>query len=221
MSSSPEFAVLFDWDGVVVDSSSHHFLSWQRLASDLGEEMTEELFRESFGLVNREIIPNTLGWASDPEEVHRLGARKEEIYREIIREKGLDPLPGVRRLIADMQSASIPRVVGTSSERENIYAALEVMKMEESFAGVIASEDVRNGKPDPEVFLKAAEVAGVSPQRCVVLEDSHHGLVAAAQGGMKAVGVLTTHSAEKLGSPDLLVPSIEEITVESLRSLFA
>jgi len=220
MSDSPSFAVLFDWDGVVVDSSAHHFLSWRKLAEILGKTMTEELFRESFGLLNREIIPRTLGWAKDPNEIFALGARKEELYREIVREKGLEPLPGVRELLKELNLASVPCVVGTSSERANIETALEVMEMQEAFSGIVASEDVRRGKPDPEVFLKAADLAGACPERCVVLEDSHHGLQAAISGGMKTVGVLTTHPVEKLGQPDLLVRSLADLSVASLRKLF-
>ncbi|MGE9290095.1 MAG: HAD family hydrolase [Puniceicoccales bacterium] len=221
MSVSGKFGVLFDWDGVVVDSSSHHFLSWQRLAEEIGKSISEDQFRESFGQVNRAIIPGVLGWATDPDEVERLGARKEELYRQIVREKGLDPLAGARELVISLKDAGVPRVVGTSSEKENILTALEVMGMSGLFDGIVASEDVQRGKPDPEVFLKAAELAGLAPERCVVLEDSHHGLQAAESGGMKSVGVLTTHGKEKLGQPDLFVADLSELTVEKLQALFS
>lgn len=221
MSDTVQFGVLFDWDGVVVDSSSHHLLSWQRLGGEIGKSITEEQFRESFGQVNRVIIPGVLGWSKDPEEIHRLGARKEELYREIVREKGLEPLAGARELVQALKAAGVPRVVGTSSEKENIRTALEVMGMTGLFDGIVASEDVTHGKPDPEVFLKAAKVTGLPAEQCVVLEDSHHGLQAADAGGMKSVGVLTTHPKEKLGSPDLLVATLAELSVEKLGALFS
>ncbi|MBC2603661.1 HAD family hydrolase [Puniceicoccus vermicola] len=221
MSDSVKFGVLFDWDGVVVDSSSHHYLSWQQLAEEIGESITEEQFRESFGQVNRVIIPDLLGWSDDSEEIDSLGARKEELYRKIVREKGLDPLLGARELVQALKAAGIPRVVGTSSETENIETALEVMGMEGLFDGIVASEDVTEGKPDPEVFLKAAKITGLPPAQCVVLEDSHHGLQAADAGGMKSVGVLTTHPKEKLGSPDLFVSSLQDLSVEALKALFS
>ncbi len=216
---SAEFAVLFDWDGVVVDSSRHHYLSWQELAEEIGKNVTEEQFRESFGQVNRVIIPEIFGWSDDPGEVDRLGRRKEALYREIVAREGLTPLPGVLDLIRGLREAGVPRVIGTSTERENIRTALEVMDLTDLFNGVVASEDVEHGKPDPEVFLKAAAQAGLPPERCVVLEDSHHGLEAAATGGMKSVGVLTTHPKEKLGHADLFVESLEELSVERLRDL--
>jgi len=217
----PPFAVLFDWDGVVVDSSAHHLLSWERLADEIGREMTEEMFKESFGQINRVIIPDVFGWSSDPDEIEQLGARKEHLYRMIVKEKGLEPLPGARKLVESLEQHGIPRIVGTSSEKKNIHTALEVMNMEGAFGGVVASEDVEKGKPDPEVFLKAAKLAGCPPDRCVVLEDSHHGLKAASAGGMKSVGVLTTHPREKLGNPDLFVDSLSELSVEKLQCLFS
>lgn len=216
----PRFAVLFDWDGVVVDSSRHHFQSWRELAAEIGRSLTADQFRESFGQVNRVIIPEIFGWSHDPGEVDRLGRRKEELYREIVAREGLTPLPGVRELLGDLEAAGLPRVVGTSTERENIRTALAVMGLESAFQGVVASEDVSRGKPDPEVFRKAAEVAGLPPPRCVVLEDSHHGVEAARAGGMKAVGVLTTHPREKLGEADRFVDTLAELSVAELARLF-
>lgn len=213
------FAVLFDWDGVVVDSSRHHYLSWQELAAVIGKSLTEEQFRESFGQINRVIIPEIFGWSDDPEEIDRLGRRKEALYREIVAREGITPLPGVLDLIRDLRAAGAPRVIGTSTERENIRTALEVMDLADAFDGVVASEDVARGKPDPEVFLKAADRAGLPPERCIVLEDSHHGLQAAEAGGMKSVGVLTTHRRDKLGHADLFVESLEELSAERLRAL--
>jgi len=213
------FAVLFDWDGVVVDSSRHHLLSWRALADEIGRSISDEQFRESFGQINRVIIPDLFGWSQDPEEIDRLGKRKEELYRKVVAEEGIIPLKGVRELIDALGDAGIPRVIGTSTERENIRVALEAMDLEDSFEGVVASEDVARGKPDPEVFLRAAEIAGMPPARCVVLEDSHHGLRAAAAGGMRAVGVLTTHPREKLGKADLFVGSLADLSVDRLRRL--
>jgi len=213
------FAVLFDWDGVVVDSSRHHLLSWRALAAEIGRTITDEQFRESFGQMNRIIIPDLFGWSQDPQEIDRLGRRKEELYRKVVAEEGIIPLKGVRELIDSLGDAGVPRVIGTSTERENIRVALEVMDLENSFEGVVASEDVTRGKPDPEVFLRAAEIAGMPPARCVVLEDSHHGLRAAAAGGMRMVGVLTTHSREKLGDADLYVESVADLSVDRLRGL--
>lgn len=214
-----DFAVLFDWDGVVVDSSRHHLMSWRELSREIGKPVTEEQFRESFGQVNRVIIPGIFGWSDDPDEIRELGLRKEALYRVIVAREGLTPLPGVLSLIEELKAARVPRVIGTSTDRENITTALAVMDLQGAFDGIVASEDVARGKPHPEVFLKAAAVSGIDPGKCIVLEDSHHGLEAAAAGGMKSVGVLTTHPREKLGEPDLFVESLEELSVDRLRAL--
>lgn len=216
----PAFAALFDWDGVVVDSSRHHEQSWMELAEKTGKSLTHEQFRESFGKVNRVIIPELFQWAQDPEEVERLGREKEVLYREILRREGITPLAGVRDLLSSLREAGIPAVVGTSTERENIRVSLDVMGLGDYFQGVVASEDVRYGKPDPEVFLKAAKRAGVSSANCVVLEDSHHGLDAARTAGMKTVAVLTSHPREKLGRADLFVETLAELDARKLGDLF-
>jgi len=220
MVKSPGFAVLFDWDGVVVDSSHHHELSWLELASKIGRSITHEQFRESFGQINQVVIPSILEWADDPDEVERLGREKEKLYREIIRREGLTILPGVLDLLKELRTHKVPCVIGTSTEKENIRVSLEVMNIEDYFQGVIASEDVTHGKPDPEVFLKAAALSGVSPHCCVVLEDSHHGLEAARIGGMKTVAILTTHSKKKLGRADLYAQSPADLSFLTLQNLF-
>lgn len=220
MASLPAFAVLFDWDGVVIDSSRHHQLSWELLAKETGNSISNEQFWESFGQQNKTIIPNLLGWAQDPQEIESLSLRKESLYRDLLKDKGISPLDGVVPLVSALKEAGIPRVVGTSSARENIETALEVMKLEGFFDDVVAAADVEHGKPHPEVFLNAADRARTAPEMCVVIEDSHHGLQAARAGGMKSVGVLSSHSREKLSEADLIVSSMTEISPEVLASLF-
>lgn len=217
---SSDFAVLFDWDGVVVDSSLHHELSWKELAQQIGKSLTHEQFRESFGQINRVIIPHVFGWTTDLDEVEHLGREKERLYREIIRREGLTPLPGIRELLQDLARHDIPCVVGTSTEKENIRVSLEVMGLSGFFQGVVASEDVTKGKPDPEVFLKAAALAGMSSNKCVVLEDSHHGLEAARIAGMKTVALLTTHPQAKLEPADCFVEVPADLNYGRLRNLF-
>jgi len=214
------FAVLFDWDGVVVDSSRAHELSWERLAAEEGQSLPEGHFKASFGKVNRVIIPEILGWTDDPGEIERMGRRKEALYREIIRDEGLEPLPGARELVLALRDAGIPRVIGTSTARKNIEVGLEAMGLEGCFDGAVCSEDVSRGKPDPEVFLKAAAVAGMAPERCVVIEDSVHGLEAAKAGGMRGLGVTTTHPRGALLPADAVVDSLTEVSPAFLARLF-
>src|ERR1700678_3234443 len=110
---------IFDWDGVIIDSSAAHEESWERLAREERRRLPPGHFKAGFGRKNEYIIPNILGWPGDPPEVRRLGRRKEQWYREVVRERGIDPLPGVREFLAALQAAAVPCAIGSSTEREN------------------------------------------------------------------------------------------------------
>lgn len=216
-------AVLFDFDGVVIDSHEAHGRSWFALAEELGHELTQETFHATFGQRNESILP-LLGWAgeADKERIQLLGDRKESLYREILKAQGIEPLPGVVALLKDLQANGIPCAIGTSTPRPNVECVLELTGLGSYFTDIAASEDVSRGKPDPEVFLKAAAKLGAEPVSCVVIEDAQVGIRAARAGGMKSIAVTTTHPAEALApeSPDRIVTSLEEIDVAYLRGLW-
>ena len=216
----PRLGVLFDWDGVVIDSSAQHAKSWERLATEIGKELPEGYFKTSFGMKNELIIPEILEWTRDPALVKQYSLRKEELYRDIIREDGIEPLPGVRTFLERLYAAKIPCVVGTSSHRLNIEVALELFGFQKFFLDIVSSEDVGHGKPDPEVFVKAAERAGVPPQQCVVFEDAPVGIEAGLKGGMKVIGVAGTHPEGPLAGAHRIVKRLDTLTVEDLRALW-
>jgi len=213
------WAALFDWDGVVIDSSRAHELSWEALAREEGRVLPEDHFRRGFGMKNARIIPELLGWTQDAVEIKRLSNRKEALYREIIRERGIEPLPGVREFLAKLRDAGVACVVGSSTDRENISTILGIMGLEGVFGGMVCSEDVSRGKPDPEVFVKAAAKAGCVPERCVVFEDALVGIAAARAAGAKVVGVATTHPPEEIAHADRVVARLDELEVRDLERL--
>lgn len=215
-----ELGVLFDWDGVIIDSSRQHEESWERLALEERKTLPSDHFTVGFGKKNEWIIPNLLRWTQDGSEVRRLSLRKEALYREVVLERGLEALPGVHVFLERLKAAGVPNCIGSSTHRENILAILGVLKFEGLFGGMVTSEDVTLGKPHPDVFLKAAAKTGVAPNRCVVFEDALAGIEAGKAGGMKVVGVATTHPAEALaGKVDRVVARLDELTVADLRAL--
>ena len=218
----PVGAVIFDWDGVVIDSSSLHERSWEALASEIGKTLPADHFKRGFGKRNAVIIPEILGWTQDSAEIDRWGKRKEELYRIMGREEGIPILDGTRDFLRSLRAAGIPCVIGTSTERMNIELAFEQLDLGSFFLGAVCSEDVSRGKPDPEVFLKAATLVGVDPQNCVVLEDSAHGIIAARRGGMKGLGLATTRDKKDLieVGADLVVDNPSELSIGLLESLF-
>lgn len=216
-----QWAALFDWDGVIIDSSSHHEESWERLGREVGKPLPEGHFKRSFGRKNEMIIPEILDWTHDQAEIHRLSLRKEALYREVVAERGVEALPGVRTWLERLHAAGIPCAIGSSTHRENIQLSLGLIGLGEFFAAAVTSEDVTQGKPHPDVFLKAAARLSVDPTRCVVFEDAHVGIAAARAGGMKVVGVATTHPAEELTQADVVVHRLDELEVADLTKLFA
>ena len=134
-------------------------------------------------------------------------------------EKGLVALPGVAEFLQRLKAAGIPSCVGSSTHRANIDTIMGVLGFEGLFRGNVTAEDVSQGKPDPEVFLKAATKTGCSPQHCIVFEDAMAGIEAARAGGMKVVGVSTTHPANELTMTDRVVHRLDELEIDDLRNL--
>jgi beta-phosphoglucomutase family hydrolase len=219
-SPAPAWGALFDWDGVIIDSSRLHEQSWERLAREVGRTLPAGHFKAGFGRKNEFIIPNILHWEEDPEKVRRLSLRKEELYRQIVREEGLEPLPGVRTWLERLAAAGIPCVIGSSTHRENIEVSLDVPRLRGFFRDIVSAEDVSHGKPDPEVFLKAASKIGMAPGICVVFEDAHVGIAAAHRAGMRVIAVATTNPLEALGEADRAVERLDELEVAEISRWF-
>ncbi len=209
-----------DWDGVIIDSSAQHERSWELLAAEIEKPLPEGHFKRGFGKKNEAIIPD-LGWAVEAAEVHALGLRKEELYRELIRRDGVTPLPGARELLELLEGAGVSCAVGSSTHRANIEAIFEMTGLGRFFRAVVTGEDVVHGKPAPDVFLAAADRLGADPLKCVVFEDALVGIAAAHAGRMKCVAVATTNPLELLGEAEWAVQSLGEVTLNGLVALFA
>lgn len=212
------WGVLFDWDGVVIDSSSQHERSWELLAAERGLALPEGHFKKGFGKKNEIIIP-TLGWGDDPLLIGKLADRKEALYRELVAAEGVTILPGALELLQALKEKGIPRAVGSSTPRENLDALFASTGLDLLFDAVVCGSDVSHGKPDPEVFLSGAEKLGLPRQRCIVIEDAFAGIEAAHRAGMKVVGVATTNPVDSLTMCDLAVVSLEEVTPHRLSKL--
>ena len=214
------FGAIFDWDGVIIDSSRYHEESWVRLAKQENKGLTPGYFKKAFGKRNESIIPEVLNWTQEKTEIKRLSDLKENLYRRIMADRGISPLPGVKSFLKMLQKNNIPCCVGSSTPRLNITTALSLLGWEIYFPKIIAAEDVSKGKPDPQVFLLAAQKLHLSPDRCIVFEDALVGIQAAKAGGMKVVAVATTHPASELTEADLVVDRLDELLIAQLKALF-
>lgn len=217
--------VVFDLDGVLVDSHDQHHEAWKRLAAEVSLPLSDEQFARSFGMRNEMCIPSVFRWAGpgEAERIRELGDRKEEHYRAILAQESIDPLPGVLPFVRRLSEAGIPGSVGSSTSILNIRLCLGATGLDTFFGkNITGAEDVSRGKPAPDVFLEAARKIGRNRAHCVVIEDAHVGVEAAIAAGMKVIAVTTTHPAASFGSqPDRIVPHLGNLQVEDLLSLFA
>jgi beta-phosphoglucomutase family hydrolase len=211
---------IFDCDGVIIDSSAHHIEAWKKLAAEEELEFPEHLFKKSFGMKNEQIIPQLFIWTTDPEEIRRLDARKELLYRELIETRGAATFPGVEPFLVMLQEQNIPCVIGSSAPRLNVTAALKSLGFENFFQAIISGDDAILGKPDPQIFLIGARALGMKPAECVVFEDAHVGITAARAGGMKVVAVANTFPPSSLHDADYVIDRLDELTLVNLKHLF-
>lgn len=215
--SRTSFAVLWDLDGVLVDTNGYHFAAWRRLMVESGRDLSEAEFLATFGQRNPEILPRLLPGLSDL-EMESLSRRKEEYFRESLPER-MPLLPGVERLVTELASAGVPQGVASSTVRENLETILPRLRL--PLRVCVAAEDVERGKPDPQVFLEGAARLSISPRKCVVVEDAVAGIEAAHRAGMVCVAVATTWPVERLSEAELVVASLERVSVDDLKRLVA
>jgi beta-phosphoglucomutase len=212
-------AVIFDMDGVLIDSYRAHLEAWQQLGEKLGRPVTEEAFVPTFGRVNREIFHHLWGDAFTDAEIDRWGDWKEDAYRRIIMQRfpGMD---GATDLLDALKDAGFALAIGSSGPPENVAAALLGLGRATLFDAIVTGREVKEGKPHPEVFLKAAEKLGLQPRACAVIEDSLAGLEAAVRAKMTAIGITGTFPRERLAEKAaLVVDSLRELTPERIAEL--
>jgi len=215
-----QYGVIFDLDGVLVDSGAAHRESWTQLAAEAHVPMSDEFFAETFGQTNKDILTALFGRELPEAEWQRLGERKEELYREIVRGR-VPVMPGAVALIEALRADGARLAVGSSGPPANIELCLDEMGVRRDFDVVVTGEDVTRGKPDPQVFLLVAERLGLGPERCVVVEDAVAGVEAARRAGMAAVALTSTHPRASFGHADLVVESLKELGAGRLRALVA
>ena len=213
--------VIFDWDGVVIDSSAEHERAWEILAEEISQPLPDGHFKRGFGKKNEVIIPEILGWAKNPEEIQKLAERKETIYRELVRQRGVQILPGARELLTALRHEGIPRAIGSSTPRQNLEAIFAATGLREFFDAVTCGDDVIHGKPAPDIFLLAAEKLALAPADCLVIEDAHAGIEAARRAGIPVLAVATTNPLADLAYADGALESLAEATPALLRKIHA
>jgi beta-phosphoglucomutase len=207
--------VLWDLDGTLADSGDYHWRSWRETMRVEGIELTYQQFLDSFGQKNDRILTTWLGPETPVERIQRIGDTKEARYREFARDEGLVPLPGAVEWVQRLRASGWRQAIASSAPRANVDVMLDAIGLAPFMDAVVSAEDVTRGKPDPQVFLRAAERLGVSPAVCIVVEDAAAGVEAARRAGMKTIGV-------NAGAPlaaDLYVRSLADQAPDAFETL--
>ncbi len=187
-------AVIFDVDGVLVDSYRAHFESWSAVAAETGVAFDETDFAASFGMTSDEVLRRHWHHPDRPltaARLRELDARKEALYRTIV-DRAFPAIPGATALIDALHAAGVPLGVGSSGPPENVALVLDRLERRERFGAVVSRADVARGKPAPDIFALAAERLRADPGRCVVIEDAPPGVEAARAAMMRVVALLST-----------------------------
>jgi beta-phosphoglucomutase len=223
MSEANGYGVIWDMDGTLVDTAELHFEAWRVTCAELGRDFSRAEFAATFGRRNPDIMDFLFPGRFSAAEVDRIGERKEQLYRAAAERLGVTPLPGVRQLMEGLNRLGVKQAIGSSAPRANLDLILRLTGIERFLSAVVSAEDTTRGKPDPQVFLVAAQRLGVEPRRCLVFEDAPAGVAAAKAGGMKCIAVRFAghHSADKLAQAggDRVVASLEEVSAEEVLRL--
>jgi beta-phosphoglucomutase family hydrolase len=217
MSTDSIKAVIFDLDGVLVDTGEFHKQSWYDLADREGFALTEEFFYGTFGMQNYQIIPQLVPEVT-PAELERMSVWKEIRFRELIHGK-LNLLDGAKALIEDLKHNHFKLAVGSSAPKVNLEFMLTEAGAYDDFDALVCGENVENGKPAPDTFLKAAEKLQIPPQRSIVIEDAVQGIQAAHAAGMAAVAITTTRLRADLNQAERIIDSLMELSPAILYEL--
>lgn len=212
-----KWGVIFDMDGVLINSYHAHFISWKRMLERYGLSITEKQFSSTFGQTNKDILSKLFPFI-DKKKYPILAEEKEEIFRQVIKDD-FPEMDGASGLVKTIYRAGGLLGIGSSGPLKNIKTVLQLLKAEKYFKAVVSGSDIIHGKPHPEVFLKTTQRLGLPPSMCVVIEDAPSGVTAAKRAGCAVVGLIGTVSKESLNEADMVVNSLRELNPDILKNL--
>jgi beta-phosphoglucomutase len=205
-------AVLWDMDGVLVDSGELHYQSWSETLTPLSVPFDRNKFRQTFGMNNAGILTILLGKPPEADFLEMVSNRKEGLFRELLHGQ-LQLLPGALKWLNLLWERGILQAVASSAPYANIEATVDELNIRQYFSALVSAYSMP-GKPDPGVFLEAARQLGVESKKCVVVEDAVAGVAAAKHAGMKCIAVGTTHPKSSLSAADVVIDSLEALSFE-------
>ena len=211
-------AVIWDLDGVLADTAEPHFRAWVTALAEWEIALDRPTFNLFFGMDNRRMLSEILGRPPEPKELGTIAGRKEHFFR-LVAQQMAQPMPGALRLLGELEAAGWPQALASSAPQANINLLVDKFDISSRFHVILSGEELPASKPDPELFLFAAERLSVPPKRCVVVEDAPAGVEAARRAGMHCIAVATTRSGELLADADLLCDDLTTLTMDTFAEL--
>ncbi len=215
-----DYGAIFDMDGVIVNNMGYHAQAWAGFIKRYNPPMELEEFMLHFGRTNKDLFGVLFDRDLTEEEAERYGEEKEALYREVYAPY-VEPVPGLVDFLKELKENGVLTAVATSAPRVNLDFIFDHIPIQPFFDAAVDSSDVTIGKPDPEIFLKAAAKLNCAVSQCVVFEDSFAGIQSGKNAGMKVVGLATSHAPEKLRDTDWVICDFSEITLEDMKRLLA
>lgn len=198
-------AVIFDLDGTLIDNNSYHLETWKKYLENIGRDISEEEYNANInGRTNKDVIRYIFNKEMSDEEVLKYSLEKEALYREVYL-PFIKPVNGLIELLEILEEKKIPMAIATSGIQPNIDFMFENIPIKKYFKIVVNSSNITKGKPNPEIYLKAASILETEPENCLVFEDAVVGINAAKSAGMKVIALSTTQPQEELTDADMVV----------------
>lgn len=202
-------AAIFDLDGTLIDNNSFHLETWKRYLQNIGIDISEEAYRKNInGRTNKDALEYIYNKKMTDEEAMVYAMEKEALYREIYR-PFIKPVDGLPELLDSLHQLNIPMAIATSGIQVNIDFMFEHIPIRQYFKEIVNSSHIKKGKPDPEIYLKAASLLNIPPAHCLAFEDAAVGVQSAKDAGMKVIAITTTQTPEELKEADLIIPDFK------------
>lgn len=213
-------ALIFDMDGVIIDSEPIHFEVDIQTMREFGVNISIDELNKYVGTTNEYMLNDLKNKYKIKKSFEEMLEYKMELTIRKIKEAKISAILGIPELLISLKSKNIKTAIGSSSPKELINTVIEKFKLEKYFECIVSGDDVKEGKPKPDIYLEVSKIIGVAPEECIVIEDSRNGVLAAKNAGMKCIGFKNINSGNQdLSKADVIVDSIKSINIENIKEL--
>ncbi len=213
-------AIIFDLDGTLIDNNAYHIKAWSEFYKKMNLEFSDDIYKNQInGRISKAIFPDILGRKLSADEIMKYDDEKESLYRHLYAPH-IKPVNGLLYFLEQLKQQNYPMAIATSGLPPNIKFMFDNISIEKYFIAVVNASDIKQGKPNPEIFIKAAEALHADPKECVAFEDSIAGIRSAKAAGMKVVALTTTHTKEDVHEADLTIKDYTEIIPSKLEEMY-